>query len=385
MDARVPEPASFEVETIDGSVCLRPRGAWVIAHLAWVDGDLRQLAGDLTARRVRRGLVIDMAGITRLDTAGAFVLYRTMRDFSKAGGEGHFDNVSDSHRILLDEVAANDRPCTPPAAPRNSLLMILDRIGESVESSYRQTTSILDLCGKVVVTLARTIRAPRRLRITSLVYHMEQAGLDAVPIVSLLTFLIGAVVAFLGASILRTFGAEIFTVELVAFAVLRELGVLLTAIIVAGRSGSAFTAQIGSMKVNEEIDAMQTLGLDPVEVLVVPRLLAFVIMLPILTFVADVMGLFGGMLVTWLQVGISPGMFLIRMNDFIPINNFWAGLIKAPFFAFVVALIGCHEGLKVEGSAESVGQRTTMSVVQSIFMVIFLNALFAIFYIEIDF
>ncbi len=380
MDARVSDPAAFVMEPTDQGSRLLARGDWVIANLGLVDDDLRALEG-----LAGRELLIDFSGVSRLDTAGAFVLHRTLRDVENARASSGFENASPAFQILLDEVAANDHPCDEEPAERNSLLMMLDRIGETVEHSYQQAKSIMNLCGQVVVNLGQTVVSPRRLRVTSLFHHMEQAGLDAVPIISLLTFLIGAVVAYLGASILRTFGAEIFTVELVAFAVLRELGVLLTAIIVAGRSGSAFTAQIGSMKVNEEIDAMQTLGLDPVEVLVVPRILAFVIMVPILTFIGDVMGLFGGILIAWVQLDISPGMFLIRMNEFIPINNFWAGMIKAPFFAFIIALIGCHEGLKVEGSAESVGQRTTLSVVQSIFIVIFLNALFAMFYIEVDF
>ncbi len=380
MDARVSDPASFVMEPTDQGFRLVAQGDWVIANLDLVDDDLRGLNG-LAGREV----IMDFSGVTRLDIAGAFVLHRTLRDVENARASSGYDNVSQDFQILLDEVAANDHPCDQEPMPRNSLLMVLDRIGETVEHSYQQARSIMNLCGQVVVNLGQTVKNPRRLRVTSLFHHMEQAGLDAVPIISLLTFLIGAVVAYLGASILRTFGAEVFTVELVGFAVLRELGVLLTAIIVAGRSGSAFTAQIGSMKVNEEIDAMRTLGLDPVEILVVPRILAFVIMVPILTFIGDVMGLFGGILIAWVQLDISPGMFLIRMNEFIPINHFWAGMIKAPFFAFVIALIGSHEGLKVEGSAESVGRHTTLSVVQAIFLVIVLDALFAMFYIEVDY
>jgi len=380
MDSPVSDPASFEMEPTDQGSRLLARGDWVIANLDLVDDDLRALTG-LTGQELR----VDFTHVTRLDTAGAFVLHRTLRDAENIRASSGYENASNAYQILLNEVAANDHPCEEEPLPRNSLLMVLDRVGETVEHSYLQASSILNLCGQVVVNLGQTIKKPSRLRVTSLFHHMEQSGLDAVPIVSLLTFLIGAVVAYLGASILRTFGAEIFTVELVGFAVLRELSVLLTAIIVAGRSGSAFTAQIGSMKVNEEIDAMRTLGLDPVEVLVVPRILAFVIMVPILTFIADVMGLFGGILIAWVQLDISPGMFLIRLSEFIHINNFWAGMIKAPFFAFIIALVGCHEGLKVAGSAESVGQRTTLSVVQSIFMVILLNAVFAMFYIEVDF
>lgn len=374
------EDAAFQVERSDQGDLLVVSGDWVVSNLASIDESLRALKADKPTN-----LLIDMGNVGRLDTAGAFVLSRTARDCLSREPEKSFRNTTPSHDALLDAVFKNADVCEiAPPAPR-SILEALERIGASVHHSLGQARSVLGLCGEVVTALGRIIRSPKRLRVTSLVYHMEQSGFDAVPIVSLLTFLIGAVVAFLGSSILRQFGAEVLTVELIAYAVLRELGVLLTAIIVAGRSGSAFTAQIGSMKMNEEIDAMRVLGLDPIEVLVVPRVLAFLIMVPLLAFVANIMGLVGGMLISMLTLDISPSMFFVRINELVPINNFWSGLIKAPFFAFIIALIGCHEGLSVEGSAESVGQRTTQSVVQSIFMVIVINALFAMFYIEIDF
>jgi phospholipid/cholesterol/gamma-HCH transport system permease protein len=224
----------------------------------------------------------------------------------------------------------------------------------------------------------------RKLRLTSTVFHMEQVGLDAVPIVGLLTFLIGSVVAFLGATVLRDFGAEVFTVELVSISFLREFGVLLTAILLAGRSGSAFTAQIGSMKSREEIDAIEALGLDTIEMLVIPRLLALLVMLPVLTFVAIAAGIFGGGLVGVYALDITPGMFISRLHEMTDVSHFWVGMSKAPVFAFLIATVGCLEGLKVEGSAESVGRHTTASVVQSIFLVILFDALFAIFYMELD-
>ena len=209
---------------------------------------------------------------------------------------------------------------------------------------------------------------------------MQEAGLNAIPIVGLMSFLIGIVLAFQGASQLQRFGAEVFVVNLVAISVLREIGVLMTAIIVAGRSGSAFTAQIGSMKVNEEVDAMRALGLDPIEVLILPRLLALMITLPLLTFIADLLGLLGGGLMAWIVLGISPGTFIERLNDAIGMWTFWVGMIKAPVFAATIALIGCYEGLQVGGSAESVGQRTTRAVVEAIFLVIVIDAVFSIFY-----
>ena len=372
--------ATFEVERSERGDVLIVSGDWIVSNLAAVDESLRALAAESPSN-----LAIDMNRVRNLDTAGAFVLSRTARDCLEHDPHKSFQNTTPSQDVLLDAVFRNADSCEiAPPAPR-SIFEALERIGSSVHHSLGQAKSILGLCGEVIAALGRIARSPKRLRVTSLIYHMEQSGFDAVPIVSLLTFLIGAVVAFLGSSILRQFGAEVLTVELIAYSVLRELGVLLTAIIVAGRSGSAFTAQIGSMKMNEEIDAMRVLGLDPIEVLVVPRVLAFFIMVPLLVFVADIMGLMGGMLISMITLDISPSMFFVRINELVPINNFWSGLIKAPFFAFIIALIGCHEGLSVEGSAESVGQRTTQSVVQSIFMVIVINALFAMFYIEVDF
>ena len=256
-------------------------------------------------------------------------------------------------------------------------------MGAALESFWIDTRELLGFVGLTLVTLAKVVSGRRRLRLTSTVFHMEQTGLDAVPIVALLTFLVGAVVAFLGATVLRDFGASIFTVELVAYSFLREFGVLLTAILLAGRSGSAFTAQIGSMKSREELDAIRALGLDAVELLVLPRLLALLIMLPLLTFIGMMSGLLGGALVGSAALDISPGMFISRLYEMTEIRHFWVGMIKAPVFAFLIAVVGCLEGMKVAGSAESVGRHTTSSVVQSIFLVILFDAIFAMFFMEL--
>jgi phospholipid/cholesterol/gamma-HCH transport system permease protein len=261
---------------------------------------------------------------------------------------------------------------------------MLERIGAAVFRFAASAREFLGFVGLVLATLAQLVVGRRKLRWTSTVYHMEQVGLDAVPIVALLTFLVGAVVAFVGATALRDFGAEVFTVELVSISFLREFGVLLTAILLAGRSGSAFTAQIGSMKSREELDAIQVLGLDAVELLVIPRLLALQVMLPLLAFIATVMGIVGGGLVGVLALDITPGMFISRLHEMTDISHFWVGMSKAPVFAFLIATVGCMEGFKVEGSAESVGRHTTASVVQSIFLVIVVDALFAMFYMQLD-
>lgn len=275
--------------------------------------------------------------------------------------------------------------CLPERQPETSVLtQLLCRIGRAVDVLWQDTRQLLGFIGLIIATLARRLLQPRRWRMTAVVAHIEQTGLDAAPIVALLTFLVGAVVAFLGATVLASFGASIFTVDLVAFSFLREFGVLLTAILMAGRTASAFTAQIGSMKANEEIDAIRTLGLDPVELLVVPRVLSLLIALPLLTFVAMLCGIIGGAVVCAVSLDISPAMFLSLLESDIGVQHFLVGLAKAPFFAFLIAAIGCLEGFKVTGSAESVGAHTTSAVVQSIFVVIVLDAVFALFFMEMS-
>ena len=239
---------------------------------------------------------------------------------------------------------------------------------------------LLNFLGMMVTALARTAASPRRLRGIALVHHIEQTGLNALPIVGLLSFLIGVVLAYQGADQLRQFGAELFVVNLLGISILREIGILMTAIIIAGRSGSAFTAQIGTMKVNQEVDALRTLGLDPIEMLVLPRVLALMITLPLLAFYADVVGLLGGAVMCYFVLDIGFGQFVQQLHGAIKLSTLMVGLIKAPVFAFVIALVGCYEGLKVSGSAESVGRLTTRSVVVGIFLVIVLDALFSILF-----
>jgi phospholipid/cholesterol/gamma-HCH transport system permease protein len=259
-----------------------------------------------------------------------------------------------------------------------------ERVGASVVGLWEDARELLGFVGAILVTLIQIAAGRRKLRVTATVFHMEQSGLDAVPIVALLSFLVGAVVAFLGATVLRDFGASIYTVELVSFSFLREFGVLLTAILLAGRSGSAFTAQIGSMKSREELDAIQALGLDPIELLVVPRLAALLVMLPVLTVVGMFAGILGGGIVGSMSLDITPGMFVARLHETTDLRHFWVGMSKAPIFAFLISAVGCLEGFKVEGSAESVGRHTTAAVVQAIFLVIVFDALFAMFFMEIN-
>lgn len=349
-------------------------GDWDVEQVAAIDDDLRRIHPGKRACR------IDLAAITRLDTAGAWAIWRTAQNWQSDGTKVELSGVTPDQQVLLDAVDKQHMEAQHPPPSPNAFKEMVIHIGEVTVDIAKETADLVAFLGQIVIALGRQVADPRRLRVRSLVFHMQEAGINAIPIVGLMSFLIGIVLAFQGASQLQRFGAEVFVVNLVAISVLREIGVLMTAIIVAGRSGSAFTAQIGSMKVNEEIDAMRALGLDPIEVLILPRLLALVITLPLLAFIADLLGLLGGGLMAWIVLGISPATFIERLNDAISMWTFWVGIIKAPVFAFTIAMIGCYEGLQVGGSAESVGQRTTRAVVEAIFLVIVIDAAFSIFY-----
>jgi len=357
----------------------RAGGRWEISEVAWLDGQLRGM-------EIVAGIPIevDASEISVMDTAGAWVLYRTIKGLRAQGLPVEIAGATPNVAEMLEEVIRNDKPCEIVPPQGNAIVNIIAQIGESAADIAAETVQLISFLGSIFVTLARTAIHPRRLRLVPLVHHMQQVGLNALPIVGLISFLIGVVLAYQGASQLQKFGAEIFVVDLITISILREIGILLTAIVIAGRSGSAFTAQIGSMKVNEEVDAMRTLGLDPMEVLVVPRVLALVITLPLLAFFADIIGLFGGALMAWITLDISPGLFLERLHATLGPWTFWVGIIKAPVFAFIIAMLGCFEGFQVVGSAESVGQKTTRAVVESIFLVIVVDAIFSIFFAFIE-
>ena len=359
------------------ALILRAEGDWLVATAAELDGRLRALALP-QGRRV----TLDLAGIERLDTSGAWLVLRTEYDLAARGNAVELRNLRPSFTPLIDQVRGRGTgpPLAHPIPSHHTLLGFVARIGEVTLRLMSRGYSILGFFGLVVVTLAGLVRHPRRLRLTATIVQMEHTGLNATPIVGLLSFLIGVVFAYQGADQLRRFGAEIYTVNLLGIAILRELGVLLTAIIVAGRSGSAFTAQIGTMQVNEEIDALRTLGLDPIEVLVMPRVLGLVLTLPLLAIYADFLGMLGGCLMSWATLGISIPTFIDQLHSAIGQWTFWVGVIKAPFFAAIIALVGCYEGFNVERSADSVGRLTTQSVVESIFIVIVADAAFSIMF-----
>ncbi|HEX9767907.1 MAG TPA: MlaE family lipid ABC transporter permease subunit [Kiloniellales bacterium] len=350
-------------------------GPWTTMTVAPQDGALDSLAPD-GARRVR----IDLAGIEAFDTTGALLVHRTVKQLSARGLEVVLSGGVKAHRDLIETVRSHDVACPPPPPARSAVVTLMEHTGRATFFVFDEALSLVNFLGHTVVVLLASLLRPGRIRMTALINQMERTGLNALPIVGLISFLIGVVLAYQGADQLRKFGAEIFTVNLVGVGVLREMAIMLTAIIVAGRSGSAFTAQIGTMKVNEEIDAMRTIGLDPMEVLVLPRVVALVLVLPLLTFYADIMGLLGGAVMANWMLDISFFQFARQFNAGVPVWSFWVGLIKAPVFAFIIAVVGCYEGFKVSISAESVGQRTTAAVVEAIFLVIVLDALFSIIF-----
>ncbi len=369
-----------ELDLATTPVCLRIRGDWTLPHYAALEHALLGLRG-----RVDALTSIDLDGVATLDTAGAALLAdllgaTRLRDLVRETA-----SWPSARRVLLETVgsALHEYRRQPQPKPSPEWSQWLEHVGVAVVSFYQQTLQLLGFIGLTLETLARCLWRPRRWRVTSLVAHVEQIGLDAVPIVVLLSFLVGAVVAFLGATVLADFGASIFTVDLVAISFLREFGVLLTAILLAGRTASAFTAQIGSMKSREEIDAIRTLGLDPMELLVLPRVLALLIALPLLSFLAMLAGILGGAMVCIFALDITPTMFLSVLHADTEVRHFLVGMSKAPVFAFLIAVIGCLEGFRVSGSAQSVGEHTTSSVVQSIFVVIVIDAIAALFFMEI--
>lgn len=372
------EPRQIEWRKDDsGRPVLAVRGEFTMAHLP-------DLLPQLDAARLRPER-LDLSRLETLDSAGALVLLRTLAsDRAYVPALSRIDHAKSAHQALLNLVA--ERAATPSGSRvvARHWQDWLIKLGEAVSGFGSKAWQLISFLGTVNATFLAIMLGKRKLRMTSVIHHMERTGLDAVPIVSLLCFLVGAVVAFLSATALRDFGASILTVEIVAVSFLREFGVLLSAILVAGRSGSAFTAEIGSMRSREEIDAIKALALDPIELLVIPRLVALLFMLPVLAFIAMLSGILGGALVGATALDISPTMFLVRMRDTTELYYLWLGLLKAPVFAFLIAAIGCLEGLKVSGSAESVGRHTTSSVVQSIFLVIVCDALFAVLYMKLD-
>lgn len=351
-------------------------GAWTVRTMAAIEHRLVALplpaGGDLA---------LDGSGLTALDMSGAWLLHRLLARRQAAGGTTRLVGLRSEHAALLQLLASRQPPLESPLPPTPPWLV---RVGQLARGGVAGLSGTLAFVGESALALLAALRHPRRLRWRPILRNVQIAGVDALPITGLLSFLMGIVIAYQGADQLQRFGANIFVVDLVALAMLRELSPLLTAIIIAGRSGSAYTAQIGTMKVTEEIDALRTIGVGAQELLVLPKLIALVIVMPLLTVYTDVMGVAGGMVMAQLKLGVSPTAFIDRLDDAIQLSSYGTGLAKAPVFALIVALVGCYRGFQVSGSADSVGAQTTISVVQSIFLVIVTDALFSIVFLWLD-
>jgi len=355
-------------------------GAWIAENAHRLES---QIDSETRRRRKLKRVDIDMAGVERLDTFGAWLLERLVRAFTARGCDTKVTGLKEDYRALMDEIHNVKLENVPAHGNGSGLAHAFASIGHSIATLGQSFAGILNMLGALTFTILRVAMRPQTFRLTSLVHQLDNVAWRAVPIVLLITFLIGCIIAQQGIFHFRKFGADIYVVDMVGILVLREIGVLIVCIMVAGRSGSAYTAELGSMKMREEIDALRTMGFDPIEVLILPRIIALIIGVPVLTFLGSMAALYGGGLVCWLYGGIDPDIFLSRLKEAITIDHFKVGMIKAPFMALVVGVVASVEGLAVKGSAESLGLQTTASVVESIFLVIVLDGLFAIFFASI--
>lgn len=372
--------AQLDFSDTDGQARLRAVGPWTVRTVGGLESAIDKAVDDISG-----ATVIDLSGIDHIDTAGAWLITRLQRGLSAKESAVSIEGASDNAQRLLDALNPTEREIPPPPAHVGAAQELVEAVGRTMYFSGQDFMAGLNILGGVTRGLAKAVVSPSRLRITSIVFHVDRTGLRAVPIITLMSLLIGAIIAQQSAFQLRAFGAEIFSVDLVGILVLREIGVLLTSIMIAGRSGSAITAEIGSMKMREEIDALNVIGVDPVEVLIMPRILGLIIALPMLVFLADIAALFGAGLVSWVYIGLPPEAFIDRVRDAVALNTLFVGLIKAPFMALIIGIIAASEGLSVRGSAASLGQHTTASVVKAIFMVIVVDGVFALYFAAVNY
>ncbi|QIL01761.1 MlaE family lipid ABC transporter permease subunit [Sphingomonas sinipercae] len=356
-------------EESDGGATYRMVGAITIARAASTAREIENAPDPLT---------IDLSEVSRMDTVGAWLVYRTVRD-----RQAKVVGASSELQSLLDQVAEADKPARVRPEESGGFGRVVRELGVWVIEVGHTLVGLLGFFGATLLGFVALIRRPKRFRFNSVVQRFDVVGVRALGIIGLMSFLIGIVVGQQGAVQLQQFGAEVYTINLIGRITVRELGVLMTAIMVAGRSGSAFAAQIGTMKLTEEVDAMRTIGVSPIEALVIPRMIAAVVMMPLLGMWAILSSLLGGGLFVWLVLGIPPATYVQRLQEVIPMTDLWIALIKAPVFGFIIALAGCFQGMLVEGDSEAVGRRTTTAVVQSIFLVIVLDAVFAVFFSSI--
>ena len=371
-------PAQATLERLPAGVA--PRlvcgGAWTVHGIAALERELARASWPATGE-----IVVDASGISMLDTAGAWVLHRTRAGLQASGASVRIDGLRPEFESLVALIGSKELPLAAAMPPRPPWL---EGVGRRSWAVLDGSVGYLAFVGESFVALLGVLREPHRLRWRAILHNVQTAGVEALPITGLLSFLMGVVIAYQGADQLQRFGANIFVADLVGISMLRELSPLLTAIIIAGRSGSAYTAQIGTMKVTEEIDALRTIGVPPLELLVLPKMIALVLVMPLLTVYTDVTGVLGGMIMAQWKLDVGFRAFVDRLDEAIVLSTYWTGLAKAPVFAMIIALVGCHRGFMVSGSADSVGTQTTMSVVQSIFLVIVTDALFSIVFLWLD-
>jgi phospholipid/cholesterol/gamma-HCH transport system permease protein len=367
-------PAGVTIEQRDGGPVAVLHGDWTTTSLGVADRELSDAARDTP------GLALDTRDVGRCDTAGAYAIAKA------AQGRIPSDQIRARPEIsrLLELVRSVERTEPPPAPRQEFLAELLDRVGQGAVDWVDDVVGTLAFNGRLIIVMGRAIKDPRRIRWAAFVALAERAGLDALPIVATTSFFVGAVIAFIGANMLSNLGAQVYTAELVGVGVLREFGIVITAVLLAGRSASSFAAEIGAMKMNQEIDAMRVMGVDPFEALVAPRFMALLATIPLLTFVAMAAGLAGGLVVAWSVLHLSPIFFVKRIADQVGIKHFWLGMAKAPVMAAVIAVIGCRQGMEVGGDVESLGRRVTAAVVHAIFAIILLDVIFALIYTELN-
>jgi len=351
----------------EGDETLRFTGDLTLAKLGDLPRRLREREG--TVRR------IDLSGIERIDTIGAWLVHRLARRY-----DATVEGLDEEHARLLQHVESADQPVAMRPEYRSPFTRVLGEIGAATATAGQTLIGLLGFVGATAIAFGNVIRHPSRFRFNATVQHFEVVGVSALGIIGLMSFLIGIVIAQQGAVQLRQFGAEVYTINLIGRLTLRELGVLMTAIMVAGRSGSAFAAQLGTMKLTEEIDAMRTIGVSPMEALVLPRTISAISLMPLLGFYSSLVAMIGGGLLCWINLGIPPVTYIARLREVVPMTDLYVGLVKAPVFGAIIAMAGCFQGMQVEGDAEQVGRRTTAAVVQAIFLVIVLDAFFAVFF-----
>ncbi|MGZ8363915.1 MAG: MlaE family lipid ABC transporter permease subunit [Caulobacteraceae bacterium] len=368
-------PADFTIETREGRLTAALNGDWTATGLQGAEERLEQALTEQPAITA-----VDIVNIGRCDTSGAYAILDSAKGRLRRSDIATRPEVGRLLELVDEAISREPTPKKPPKRPTE----LFERIGRGLVNVGLDFYDTLAFNGRLVTTALRAILQPKRLRWAPIFALAERAGLDALPIVAVTTFFIGAVVGLIGANMLQDFGAQVFAVELIGISVLREFGILITAVLLAGRSASSFAAEIGSMKMNEEIDAMRVMGVDPFEALVLPRFLALLFTIPLLVFVANLAGLAGGMMVVWSALDLSPNFFLQRLHDNVPVQHFWVGMSKAPILAIVVAAIGCKQGMEVGGDVESLGRRVTAAVVHAIFSIILIDAVFALIYMELD-